>query len=625
LPALAAGTALLVAAAWLTACRLRIRGKAPFGLAVLTIAGAIVIGSTIALSLLGAYEPGAMLLAGVVVLVAVGAWWATGGRPRPDVGELPSLAAVRAAALEHRVVAVMVAAALGATAVELFQGLTIAPGTWDGLMYHLSRVALWIQEGSAFGLDDGTAFQTQHQANGEMLYGWTMLLSDGDRFAALVQLLGAIGCGLAVLWGARELGFSRSASVFAGAVFVTLPQVVVQASSTFVDVPAAMFVGAFALFLIRSIRDRDTGDLTVAALALGVALGIKGTSFLALPGIAILAGAALYAYRPPRRFVLRSLAALAIGTVALGSSKYIENMAEVGSFQGDAVADVTRTEPIPESLGRTLWTFVDAPGFTGTPVQDLLEPGSEYFFDDGTDPGPTYVSEDLVSFGLIGWLVLVPLVLYLVFARSQPVPLRLLALAAILYVVGHAVVVETFHWAPHTLVTGVLLAAPLLAWAAQFGWLRIAMALSAVLLLAPVLFENSKKPLASTWTPGLSRAEQQGFQGEYGDNLARADRLLAPDARIAYVGPRFATWDYPFFGPHFDRYVKRVEATPETPPSPSEVDAWVAEEDLDAIVWSGVDPPAGTEVKRLGKIAASPTVIEYVGDGAPPVLAAAGS
>ena len=608
---LSAGLVLLAAASALAACRLRIRGTAPFLIATLVLGAAILVAGTLVLSAFDAYRPGPMLALQLGALIAIGAWWAVGGRPRPLVAPLPAPRFLRDAALRHRSIALLVAAAAVASFVELFLGLAVAPNTYDGLMYHLSRAAMWIQDGSVFGIDGGTIYETQHQPNGEFLYGWTMLLADGDRFAALIQWAAAIGCGAVVFWGARMLNFARSASAFAAAIFLTLPQVVVQASSTFVDLPAALFVGAFGLFAIRAVRIATPGDLVVAGLALGLAVGTKGTAFLAAPALLILIGASLRLHRPSRRQLATGIAVLAVGLIALGSSKYVENLATAGSPQGDAGADVTRTAPLLTSAGRALWTFVDVPGLDGTYVTQVLDNGSEHFFPT-SDPGPGYVSEDYVSFGPVGWLVLLPLVAYFALAWSRPWKYRLVAWGAILYVAAHVLVVETYHFAPHTMITGVMIAAPLLAWLARYDWIRHLVALAAILTLIPVLIQNEKKPLWPTWSPGLERAEQQALGTVYGESLARAGEALPADARVLFIGPRVFAWDYPFFGPGLDRYVFRVDTEDEGRPTPRQVDDWVAEHDLDAIVWAGVEPPAGADVERVGVIADSETSIELL-------------
>jgi hypothetical protein len=603
------GGALVALASVLGACRLRIGGTAPFALAVLTLAAALVVAGTLALSAFDAYEAGPMLAFELIVAIAVTVWWAVGGRPRPNVPMPPSPAAIRDAALRHRTIAVLVAAVAVAALVELFLGFAVAPNTYDGLMYHLSRAAMWIQDGSVFGMDGGTIYETQHQPNGEFLYAWTMLLLEGDRFAALVQWLAAMGCGLVVYEGARMLGYARSAATFAAALFLLMPQIVIQASSTFVDLPAALFVGVFAIFAIRWLRDRSPGDLVVGARARGRPGGPEGAAVLAAPPRRHRLGAEIRRQRPSLRLIAAGVAVVAAGALLLGGSKYVENAIETGSPQGVAGDDVTRTEPLPISAGRALWTFIDVPGLDGTYVEEVLDDGSEYFFP-AVDPGPGYVSEDYVAFGPIGWIVLLPLLAWFALAPRRPAGHRLLAWGAILYIAAHVVVVETYHFAPHTMITGVMLGAPLLASLARFDWVRHLIGFAAIITLIPILVHNEKKPLWPTWSPGLDRPHQQALGTVYGDALAAATEALPEDARVLFIGPRVLAWDYPFFGPGLDRYVFRVDTTEQGEPTEAKVNAWVDEYDLDAIVWATPDPPPQAE--PAGVIADTPTAIELL-------------
>lgn len=608
------GTVLLLVASVLLTLVLRVRGAVPFGLAVLTIASSIVVLGTLVVSAFDAYRAEPMLLFQAAVAIAAFVLWlvTTGSRPSwPLILRLPSRATLVRASREHRTIALMAVAACVAALVELLLVLTVAPNTWDGLMYHLSRVALWLQSESVFHMDGGTVWQTDHQANGEFIYGWTMLLSGGDVFVGMVQWIAAIACAAAVYWGARILRFARVEAVFAAAVFYTFPQIVTQATSTYIDLQAALFVAIFALFAYRGYRQRSRSDVLVAGLAMGVGIGIKATVIIAVPGLAVLAVVGLRRIKPDWRFIVVSLAVIALASAVLGSSRYIQNMTETGSPEGDAASGgVARTEPLLQSFEQIAWTFVDIPGLNGTLPDQVLREGTVRVFPDGTDPGPAYVSEDYVAFGPIGWLVLVPLVLWFAFARRSPLDRRLAAIAALLYVIVHATLVETYHWAPHTLVTGVLIASPLLAWTARVAWLRHLVALLALFTLSVILVQNARKPLWPTWSPGLDRAVQQGIPYEWGSNVANYDAMLPADARVLFIGPASNTWDYPVFGPSLNRYVYRLESN-ETPPA-SEVRNLVVAHDIDAIVWAGVVPPRGARVEDAGVIAANETDIQLL-------------
>lgn len=601
-----AGTLLLVVSSLCLAGTLRIRGWVQVAIGVGVLASAQVVLLTTILSWFSAYRDVPMLGAQVLVTVATAAAWIARGRPRPVVGKLPTSSELRGFMVANRTVAVLGVAVAIAAAVELLLALALPPNTWDSLMYHLSRVALWIQNHGVFGLDGGTKYEREYGANGEILYGWTMLLSGGDRLAALVPWLASIGCGGLVYWGARTLRFERGPSLFAAFMFMLLPQTVVQASSTLVDLPAAFFTGAFILFAIRAVETRSRADLVLASLAFGLALGAKGTTFLALPGIALLLVAAARHWRPSRRQLVAGLISLLIGALALSGPLLISNLADTGSPGGEAGRSQLRVSSLQTTASRTLWTFVDWPGLAGTLPVQVLQPVHDRIWPNALDPAnDTYVSEDAIGFGPLVPLLLLPLLTILALARRTAVDRRLAAIAAASYVLAYIVVLETGPNASHTLVTGILMAAPLFAVLGTSAVFRHVSGFTAIAFLAPVLLQNAKKPLYPDPILGADRYTVLSQQHPFAPALQRADEIIPGDARIAYLGPSDATWDYPFFGPQLNRFVHRVEVPPGETVTADEVEELAIDYDLDAIVFAGTEPPKELDTIEIGQIAFS--------------------
>lgn len=594
----------LTATALLLTWSLRLRGVGINLLAVLTVASAVVVGLTLFLSLFNAYDvPGIVLGQAVVLLASVGLWVAR-GRPVPGLPPVPTRAEILALIGANRTVSILVAAATAAALVELVLALGVAPNTWDSMMYHLSRVALWIQDGSVFHFDGGTAYEREYAPNGEITYGWTVLLWDGDRFAALVPWLFSLGSGVLVYEGARLLRFARAPSLFAATMFLLLPQVVVQASSTLIDLQAAFFVGAFALFGVRAAARRTWADLLIASLALGLAVGTKGTFVLAVPGLALIAIAVVVGWKAPKRQLLAAGAALAVGLIMLGAPQYVINAAESGSPQGGASADARRDSALPTTAVRTAASFIDLPGMAGTLPAQVNQRLHDRVWPSGSDPfNDTAVTEDGIGFGPLVPLLLFPLLIYYLVSRSAPLDRRLVAFASMACVAAYAVLFEPAFNTSHVLVTAVLIGAPLFARAGEIAWLRHLSAAFAIAFAVIVLVQNMLKPLYPDSALGLPRYQQQSLQHEFAPALLKLDQVIPADARLAYIGPRGATWDYPFFGPHLDRYVYRLEA--DATPSAAQVESLVDAHDLDAVVFAGVDPPRGMRTTDLGEIAFS--------------------
>ena len=272
---------------------LRVRGRVPFVIAALVVsAGSIVLLFTVlsfakALTELGIWV-GQLLIAGAALLA-----WTQRGRPLPERPWLPSRTALMRSARQCPVIAALAIVNGLALGLQFVMAVTVAPNNWDSLSYHLSRAAYWLQFHKIGYFPGGTRFQLPPPPAAEILDAWTLSLSHGDHFAALVQWAALLGIGAVVFSGGRMLGFRVYEAAFAALLVVAMPLMLMEATTTQNDLVVAFFVGATALFGVRGIRDRDTGDLVIAGAALGLAVGTKGTALMAGPALAIILGAAV--------------------------------------------------------------------------------------------------------------------------------------------------------------------------------------------------------------------------------------------------------------------------------------------------------------------------------------------
>ena len=598
----AAGILLLAPIAVLVPAALRIRGIATFFVAALVSCAAEIVLLTIGLSFVYGLEPGWMLLGQLAGALGSIAAWHAAGRPRPPRIELPSRAELRRLAGEHPAGAGALACAAAALAVTGFLGVAVDPNNWDSMTYHLGRVAFWLQYDSALHYDGGTIRQLSSGVNGEFLQMWTILVSDTDRFAALVQWLALGGLAAAIFAAARVLGARRPAALFAPSLFVILPQPVLQASTTQNDLIVSFFVVATGVFAVRGIRDRHTGELVMAALALGLAVGTKGTALVALPSLALVVVAALLAHRPPRALVVRGAAAAAASLALLGAFNYALNQEREGNPLGGVREQTDRESPLYDNTVRIAWAFADSPGASLPWLENGLRRTAQRVFgkvDNGSFSGftvDTSVQEDLSAFGLVGLALFLPLLLVGLLAPRSPPPRRVAAGAALLYFAVFVVGNEHNIWMGRVLLPGVAIGAPLMAAFYGRGLLRGAALALALLGLIPSLFSNAAKPLAVPQGQpnilSLDRTQQQTLPSPGDGHGARR----APQPRRAECAARASagedSWDYPFFGRQRSRRVvplSRAEATHET----------MRREGLQGIIVANVAPPKGPPARPL--------------------------
>ena len=562
-----AGVALLFAFGVLVPVALRVRGGVAVAVAALVMAGADVVLLTICLSLLDALTAGWMLLGQVLsVAVAVIAGVAAARRsPAPPSPALPGRARATAAARERPAVAVAVAMAALVLVVTAFLAVAVAPNNWDSMTYHLARIGYWLQFDSALHFDNGTSRQLAQPPNGEFLQAWTILMSGTDRLAALVQWSALVGLAAATCLGARVLGFSRPAALFAAALFVLLPQPTLQASTTQNDLIVCFFLVAALLFAVRGLRDRHTGELAVGAVALGVAVGTKGTALLALPSVAIVLVAALVACRPPARIVARAAALGVIAVAALGAFNYVLNQDSFGTAFGPIRDTVERTSAVPANSLRLAWTFVDSPGLSAPWLNNALaRPANGLFGDQSTDNFRGFtldssVNEDGSAYGLVGLFIVLPLFLIALVGPRSPPARRVLAAAALAFLVVFAVTNEYNPWVGRVMMPAIAIGAPLLAalWSRPvLGAAAVALALAGAL---PSLLANELKPLlvpiGHETILERDRFEQQSLaRPEIVAVIRGLSAASDPDAPIGLVRG-YDSWDYVFFGRQLRRRV----------------------------------------------------------------------
>jgi hypothetical protein len=604
--ATAIGLALLLAVALTGPAALGIRGRAARAASGLIVAAATVVGSTIVLSLMRQLtRPGLLLAQLLVAAVSVGAWlWIR--KPATPTIRRPETRRVVAAIRAHPVVAVLACVVIAALVLEFVLAVTVAPNTWDGLSYHLSRAAYWLQYKSALRFPGGSFGQLDHPADGEMLIAWMLSLSGTDRFVALVQWTSAIGCGLCVYLGAVLLGFRRAHAAFAAGLFLLMPIVILESTSTQNDLVAAFFVAGTAVFAVRGIVARSYGDLAVGALALGLAVGTKGTVLIALPSLAIIVGASVWRYGLPRRLAVAGVAGALLAVVALGSFSYLQNWQQTGSAFGEAHEFTKRTDGLFPNLIRNSWTFLDFPGMELEWLQEPVRTTARHAFGEletegtpslsgATQDAPfaflldTNVDEDVTAFGPLALFVLLPVMVVALVLPGVTSGERVVALSALLALGVCFVALNSNPWIARLLIVFIILGAPLLARVAQGSGIQVVVLLVAFSTVLPSLLMNGQKPVLASDGPNvfdmdrmtqltIARPETKAVY-EY------IEGHMSQRSTVGFVGAGVSSWDYPLFGPHRERHVLRFA-------DPQDITyELMRRERMVGVLFDGVPPP----------------------------------
>ena len=355
----------------------------------------------------------------------------------------------------------------------------------------------------------------------------------------------------------------------------------------------AFFVLCAFLFAGTEAMGRKGGTHTLAAIAMGLAVGTKPLALLFVPGLAAFV-AASWAWsrglREAARLALLGMAALAL----LGSYTYAQNLRRFSRPTGPAAfSDLVS---LPRHDAHVLWSnagrfglrFLDPRGVVppGTRAASVLDavydrttqaafrhlglsrrlPSFDVMKVGWTDARqPTH--EDLATFGPLFGLTGVPLLGLVALRPRSSRAQRALAAAAGSYLLAVAVLFRYHQATSRYLIAGVALGAPLLAMlygARGRPARRIANGVCVGVTLATLatcVLYNVRKPLvggAAVWRKS-DRAQRAALFRPDLDMLLQVLQRLPPGV-LAVVPEGPEGFIYPLFGEHFERQVRIVHA-----------------------------------------------------------------
>ncbi len=271
---------------------------------------------------------------------ALGVWgaWLVSRRPG-DARKRPASEAGRgngdfeACDRMARWVAIVGACLLGLVVVHAF---VLAAGTfavnWDSQSYRLPRVGYWLQEHRLsfhFANDPRLVYMP---CDSELLMAWlASFFPSGYPLVNLPQFFGGCLMLLATVELGRMAGLGRPGRLLAALLVVGMPNVYLQMSTSQSDLITGGLLNAGLVFVWRTLRNWRWRDALLAGIAVGLAIGTKGSVFYWGPG---LAGWFVFLAIGEHSGWRRTLAATAIiGGIAVlvGGWKYAHNWRVFGN------------------------------------------------------------------------------------------------------------------------------------------------------------------------------------------------------------------------------------------------------------------------------------------------------
>lgn len=258
---------------------------------------------------------------------------------------------------------VLVVAAV-AVAITVVASYLLPVWQWDALGYHLPYVNFALQRGTLADVPADVPYLSTYPKVVENTFiAWRAMLPD-DTMVDLGQLpYGVLGA-LAISLIARRQGACPAAAVAAGAVWLTLPAVLLQLPTNYVDVAAAALALSAIAFLLGPI---DRSRLLFAAVALGLYLGSKpsapvgvGLLFVALAVVAV------------RARLGRVIPVAGLLVLILGGESYLRNTVRHGNPIWPVSIDVGPFRlPGDRSVSDLLAAGAAAPRTHGNPLERI--------------------------------------------------------------------------------------------------------------------------------------------------------------------------------------------------------------------------------------------------------------
>jgi hypothetical protein len=569
---------MLAATAMFTAAALRPEGVVATVLAAYLV---LVVEATALTTLLSAFQAvtrtGLAVGLGAFLVCAIAFWW---HRDRPGLGIDPGIRAIRQIVGDPFVAAFLVFVAV-ALIYELVLVLTVPANNWDSLTYHLARVAAWTQHHGVYWVDNAPTDRiNEFQPVAEQQILFLFVATGKGALFALPQFVAQLAIMVSIYGSARRLEFSAPAAACAALLFTTFTVVALEATTSQNDLVAASLPATATTLLLGN------GPVTavLAGVAVGLGLGVKLTTALVVPVLAVLA------LRSGRsRALLAGLGTIA-AFFALAIWGFVLNIVHTGHVlgHGGGRIDETTSPSFPGSgitLIRICFRLLDLTGFTFhllvvatgagaacavgllvarrrrggslldkhliptvlvlfTPVLVLGAANHIHELINAARPGTLgppnrLVNEDYSAFGPIDGLALVAAAaLTGISAARRGRDKRTLVLAATLplYVIVLALTSKYNPWLSRFLIVPAAITAPLLARLFGRKGLSFAIAGVAVLSLAITLESNHLKPLHSAfgrpWNLTQSDAVKLNWKPEAGIALDALNRQVPSRACI---------------------------------------------------------------------------------------------
>ncbi len=171
------------------------------------------------------------------------------------------------------------------------QGLIYPPNNWDSLTYHMSRISHWISQASVTHYPTSIFRQLYQPPFAEFCILHVSLLAKSDVYANWVQFFFWISMVPIIGLIVALIQKKKAAMIGISVLILTIPEAVLQASSTQNDLVLSYFLSCSVYFILKTFRTNFSWtQIVFAGISVGLTLLTKGTAYLFLAPLGIYFG-----------------------------------------------------------------------------------------------------------------------------------------------------------------------------------------------------------------------------------------------------------------------------------------------------------------------------------------------
>lgn len=244
---------------------------------------------------------------------------------------------------------------IGIVLIILFTGVlasTTAPNNPDSMSYHLARIEHWIQNRSVAYYPTNIQRQNYLSPGAEFIIAHLRILSGGDYFANLVQWGAFVLVILVISLLTKEMGGGYKEQIISALFVSTMPNAILQASSTQNDLIASLWLLCFVYFGIVTIKAMNIYQYIFSAIPLGLALFTKSTNYIfAFPFVVWFT---IDLFRKNKKQLVIFLLSLASAVAILNFGYYQRNISFFGTPIGSSDTYTNSDISLPLLLSNSL-------------------------------------------------------------------------------------------------------------------------------------------------------------------------------------------------------------------------------------------------------------------------------